>query len=107
MSRRRQDLLNIDTSVWPAVNINALQDAQKDAFKRNLTAVELFVSGMHVRKVEAETGLNRRQLYKLLERCMTQTDDGHILGFRGLLKHRRITEYVRAAKLSATCSSTG
>ena len=107
MNRRRLDLLNIDMSVWPAVDINALQGSQKDAFKRNLTAVELFVSGMHVRKVEDETGLNRRQLYRLLERCMTQADDGHLYGFRGLLKHSRVAEYVRTAKLSATCSSTG
>jgi hypothetical protein len=41
MNRRRDDLQNIDTSMWPCVDVNALASEQKAAFIKYKKAVEL------------------------------------------------------------------
>ncbi len=107
MNRRRDDLQNIDTSTWPCVDVNALTAEKKAAFTQYQKAVDLFASRTTVGEIEKLTCVNRRQLYRLLDRCLKQADDGQIFGYRGLLKHRRIVAYVRTAQLSADCSITG
>ena len=107
MNRRREDFKNIDASFWPEVDVNALTAVQKTAFLQSRKSVQLFLTGTAVREIEQQTGLDRRQLYRLLERCLTQADNGWIFGFRGLLKHLRIGSYTRTAKLSSGCSATG
>ena len=56
-----------------------------------------------MREIEEHTGVNRRQLYRLLQRCLKQADDGRILGFRNLLKHHRIGSLLPDA-LHSICS---
>lgn len=107
MNRRREDLKNIDLRTWPSVDINALTVTQKLAFMQSKESIELFASGTRVREIEEQTGVNRRQLYRLLERCLKQVDDGRIFDFRGILKHHRIWSYTRTAKLSPDCVRTG
>jgi putative transposase len=106
MNRRREDFQDIDTSAWPTVDFRALNGEQKSAFAQYKKSVELFVSGITVREIENLTRVNRRQLYRLLDRCMTQAPDGQVFGFRALLKHHRFVPYSRTAKLSAACSIT-
>lgn len=106
MNRRRQDLQHIDTSTWPTVDINALAASQKQAFMQSKKSIELFAAESTVHAIEEHTGINRRQLYRLLDRCMTPAPDGQLFGFRGLLKHRRIVPYVRTAQMAPDCSIT-
>ena len=98
MNRRREDFQNMDPSVWPEVDVNALTAVQKLAFLQSRKSVQLFVSGTTVREIEKQTGLDRRQLYRLLERCLKQADDGRLFGFRGLLKHHRVGSYTRTVQ---------
>jgi len=106
MNRRRQDLQNIDTSTWPTVDINALDASKRRAFMQSRKSIELFAAGTTVHVIEEQTGINRRQLYRLLDRCMTTAPDGQLFGFRGLLKHHRVVPYVRTAKLAPDSSIT-
>jgi len=107
MIHRRDDLQSIDTSAWPCVDVSALTVEQKASFTQYKNAVEQFASRTTIGEIEEMTGVNRRQIYRLLDRCLKQADDGQIFGFRGLVKHRRIVAYVRTAKLSPDCSATG
>lgn len=59
-------------------------------FDRRRRAVALYARGTAAREIEKETGINSRQIYHLLARCLKPSDDGTIQGFRGLLKHTRI-----------------
>lgn len=107
MNRRRDDLQNIDTSIWPIVDMNALPAATQQTFAARHRAIELYVGGETVRDIEKQTGINSSQLYGLLDRCLKQAEDGQIFGFRGLLKHHRTGTYSRTANLSPHCSVTG
>lgn len=40
MNRRRDDLQNIDTSIWPIVDVNALPAASQKAFAARHLAIE-------------------------------------------------------------------
>lgn len=104
MNRRRHDLQNLDTSTWPIVDPNALPPARQKAYAIRRQAIELYAAGKAVREIEKLTGINSRQLYWLLDRCLTPSQDGQIIGFRGLLKHTRISSYTRKAELHSTCS---
>ncbi|MBC7622572.1 MAG: hypothetical protein H7232_04210 [Aeromicrobium sp.] len=66
MNRRRQDFQEIDTSTWPTVDVGALPAAPKKAFIQHQESVDLFASGAAVRDIEEQTGIDRRQLYRLL-----------------------------------------
>ena len=99
MSRRRKDLQGIDISRWPTVDTNALAPEMRDAFCNRRRAIELYADSETVRKIEAQTGINSHQLYHLFDRCLKESEDGTICGFRGLLKRKRIGVYKRAATI--------
>lgn len=107
MNRRRDDLQNIDTSAWPTVDPNALPAVKRKTFEARHEAINLYTTGQTLREIEKRTGINSRQLYGLLDRCLTQADDGRLVGFRGLLKHDRFGSYVRTAKLPVEYSASG
>jgi len=107
MSRRRKELHGIDTSMWPRVDTNALPAAQKSVFEKRQKAIELYVGGEAVRLIEEQTGINRRQLYFLLDRCLMSDADGRIVGFPGLLKYKHFATYTRTATLKTTRDTSG
>src|SRR5471032_189226 len=107
MNRRRDDLQKIDTSAWAAVDPNALAAAKRKTFEARYEAINLYATGQTLREIEKQTSINSRQLYGLLDRCLTQADDGRLVGFRGLLKHDRFGSYARTAKLPAEYSASG
>ena len=58
-------------------------------------ALELFVQGEPVHAIEKATGVNRRQLYRWLERGLSLHSDGCVFGFRALQPHSRVAPYAR------------
>jgi putative transposase len=107
MLRRRTDLQEIAIDTWLMVDVNALEKDKRAAFEARERAIRLYASGEVLRQIEKKTGINSRQVYALLSRCLTQADDGRIYGFRGLLKHHRTGSYVRTAPLAPGCTVTG
>lgn len=107
MNRRRDDLQLVDTSTWPTVDVNALPVAMKKTFEARRQAIDWYIENKPLRDIERRTGINSRQLYRLIDRCMRLAEDGLVVGFRGLLQHRRVGAYTRTANLSAESSVTG
>lgn len=107
MNRRRHDLQNLDTSTWSTVDPHALSAAGQKTFTARRQAIELYAAGKTVRDIENQTGINSKQLYQLIDRCLTPSADGQLLGFRGLLKYRRIRAYTRVAKLAPRYPGAG
>ena len=101
MTRRRTDLQGIDISLWPTVDTNALSDEMRKSFDNRRRAVELYVAGESARAIKKQTGVDPHQLYHFLERCLRESDDGTVLGFRGLIKHRRVGNYKRTTRIRA------
>jgi putative transposase len=95
MSRRKPELQALDLTTWPTVAWTELDAPARKHFRARIQAIERYARGEPVKDIEDATGVNRRQLYRLLERALEPHRDGRIFGFRALIAHVRVTEYVR------------
>jgi hypothetical protein len=107
MNCQRRDLHGIDIGLWPDVDFNALSDAQRIIFSKRRRSIELYAEGETVRLIEERTGINRHQLYFLLDRCRKVDVDGRVVGFPALLKYQRIAPYTRTAPLGSAHGAAG
>ena len=95
MNRRKPDLQAIDVSAWPTVAYTGFDQATRNMFEKRQHAILRYVAGESIREIEKSAGINRRQLYRWLERAQEQHSDGRPFGFRGLIRYMRIAEYER------------
>jgi putative transposase len=95
MNRRKPELQAIDIASWPTVANTEFDSAQRKAFEARRDAIMRYVRGESLKAVEKATGVNRRQLYRSLEHALAPHPDGRPFGYRGLIKHVRITDYAR------------
>lgn len=85
-----------DLSNWCQVDVAALPEDRRTRFLSRKRAIELYLEGANDAVLQKETGLKRRNVYRIItERCLAQAEDGTIQGWRGALPHMRIKEYVR------------
>jgi hypothetical protein len=50
--------------------------------------------------IEQRTSVSRRQLYRLLQRCVSVHEHGTVFGWRALVPHPRVDRYQRTARLA-------
>ncbi|BCG01575.1 hypothetical protein PPGU19_095350 (plasmid) [Paraburkholderia sp. PGU19] len=100
MSRRKPELQALDLASWPAVAWTDFDAKARKVIKMRMQAIERFARGEPVKGIEQSTGVNRRQLYRLLERGLSLHPDGRIYGFRGLQSYVRVTEYARLGQIT-------
>jgi putative transposase len=99
MNRRKPDLQTIDVSAWPTVAYTEFDPALRARFEKRQQAILRYIDGESIRAIEKSIGINRRQLYRWLERAQAQHPDGRPFGFRGLLPFIRIAEYERLSAI--------
>ncbi|WP_232454629.1 hypothetical protein [Burkholderia ubonensis] len=80
---------------WPSVAYTELDGATRRTFEIRRPAVLRYTAGESIKAIEKSTGINRRQLYRWLERAQTPHPDGRPFGFRALIRYVRIAEYGR------------
>lgn len=95
MSRRKPDFQTVDLASWPTLTWTELDATARDRVRRHIDAIERYASGETVASIENATGVNRRQLYRLLDRALSLHADGRIYGFRALVVYARVTQYTR------------
>ena len=95
MNRRKPELQTIDLASWPGIAWTDLDNEARKVIKQRMHALELFVQGEPVHAIEKATGVNRRQLYRWLERGLSLHSDGCVFGFRALQPHSRVASYAR------------
>lgn len=95
MNRRRPDLQMIDASAWPTVAYTGFDQSTRNRFEMRQQAILRFIAGESIKEIEKSTGVNRRQLYRWLERAQAQHPDGRPFGFRAVVRYMRIAEYER------------
>ena len=99
MTRRRYQSQDIDTTLWPQVDIHALSTEQRAIFTKRQRAIQMYAEGQTIRAIEDQAGINRRQLYSLLHRCLMVGVDGTVIGFPALIKYKRLVAYERTADI--------
>lgn len=109
MARRKPEFQTLDLSTWPTVAWTVFDAAERESIRARTTAIEQYACGATIKEIEQSTGVNRRQLYRLLERALTAHPDGRLYGFRALILHARVGDYVRLSpvKLSGERGSRG
>ncbi|WNC95293.1 integrase (plasmid) [Paraburkholderia sp. FT54] len=95
MSRRRPEFQTLDLASWPTIAWTELDATAGSRVQRHIDAIERYAKNEPVGSIEAATGVNRRQLYRLLDRALSLHADGRLYGFRALVAHARVTEYTR------------
>ncbi|MEX4003582.1 integrase [Paraburkholderia sp. EG285A] len=95
MNRRKPELQAIDANAWPTVAHSELDEPARRAFETRRLAVLRYIAGESINAIEQSTGIDRRQLYRWLERAQAPHPDGRPFGFRALIRYARIEEYAR------------
>ena len=82
---------------WPGVDDGALTEQQREAYRKRTQAIELFVSELDVSlsQITQRTGIDRKSIVRLFQRCAQRHADGRIAGFRALVPFNRLKKYSR------------
>jgi putative transposase len=72
MNRRRTDFQALDVAAWPGIAYTEFGDEDRRAFQVRVNAVERYARGESIGDIELATGVNRRQLYRLLDRGVVE-----------------------------------
>ena len=104
---RRRVAPELDPASWPAFDTSALPKKQRSSFKARQRAVELYAANTAVAEIERCTGVDRRQLYRLLDHCVAPHDDGGAFGWRALVPYTRVADYQRVAKVELSRDGAG
>lgn len=89
----------MDLSTGPEFDANALSNAKRKAFLARRSAIEMYCQHVAIGDIEDQTGVDRSQLYRLLNRCTQTHEDGRIFGYRALVRYSRVAQYERVAQL--------
>ncbi|VWC19372.1 integrase catalytic region [Burkholderia lata] len=95
MTRRKSEFQALDPTMWPTLAWTEFDSAARKSVQARTKAIEQYACGATIKEIERTTGVDRRQLYRLLERALAAHPDGRIYGFRALLAHTRVADYVR------------
>ena len=86
----------LDTSLWPNVLLDQIEEESKPVFLKRKQAVELYMKNEKTLKEVSElTGIRRDYIYKFAKRCLTTDENGEIWGFRALIPYKRTKSYKR------------
>lgn len=88
----------VDFSTWPTYDPAALSSAERKIFTARKKAVELYCANFTIQEIENQTGVNRRQVYRLIAACTQVHSDGRVYGYRALKPYVRIALYQRQTK---------
>ncbi|MGU8077124.1 integrase [Burkholderia pyrrocinia] len=101
MSRWKPEFQSLDVTTWPTLAWTEFDASIGDHVKVRMQAIERYARGDAVKDIETATGVNRRQLYRLLERGLAPHPDGRIYGYRALIAHVRVADYVRVQPVAS------
>jgi hypothetical protein len=91
---------NSDISTWPSIDEGALTSDLAKSFMSRKRAVILYLEGATDKVIFENTGIGKKQTYRLIrERCIQPHPDGRVFGWRGLIKHYRINLPHRKKKI--------
>jgi transposase InsO family protein len=104
---RRERLRDLEPSTWPVFDTSALPETGRAVLVARRQAIELYAAGGSLKEIETRTGVDRRQLYRLLDHCMAPHPDGRPYGWRAAAKYARVNVYQRTARLTTSHDGIG
>lgn len=105
MKQHRHEITPVELATWSEFNPTVLKPSNRAIFNQRRTALELYAGGETIKQIEAQTNVNRRQLYRLIERCTNTHEDRRPFGFRALVRYARVAVYERVLPFKAVSAS--
>jgi len=96
-----------DLNKWPKIDISALSMVEQERFSRMQKGIEIYLSSGKLTLASTEAGCSGGELLRQLNRCISSTRDGGILGWAGLIKYLHIKSYERTAVFSSGLGING
>ena len=85
----------LDTTLWPSTDFSVLETRARQRYQDRAAAIEFYRRGLPIGEVEAKTRVDRRTLYRMIERALRRHPDGRPWGFRALIPSLRTVAYER------------
>jgi transposase InsO family protein len=89
-------------SIWAGVDVSALKPEARQRYRRRVAAIEHYGRGLSLDDIRAKTQIDRRVLYRMIERALRTHPDGRVWGFRALIPglHTKAYERRKPAKVT-------
>lgn len=91
-----------DTSTWPTVNINVIENHEhRENCRRRVRAVTAYIeTSRAASKIAAEAGFTVQELLRIVKRCLMleEGDAARVVGFVACLQHSHVRGYTRDAE---------
>ena len=98
---KRPDAEVLDVSRWAGIDIQALGEQARRRYHQRVAAIDHYVLGLPISEVESKTKLDRRTLYRTIERALLAHPDGRPWGFRALIPGAHTKPYQRRQQSAA------
>lgn len=89
---------DLDYTRWSVVHF----DNRNETFEKRKQAIELYIDNqISIADIKKITGIDRKELNKLLRKCLTNDKEGRQWGYRALIPYKRVGEkYLRIESTS-------
>lgn len=88
--------VDLDISTWSPVYTEEMSENEFQLFrKRKLAIDQFFNTEKSVTDIVKETGLNKSEFYRFVNRCITYDNTNKIMGYRGLIPNFNVGDYSR------------
>ncbi len=76
---------------WQRVSVDHMEDDERARFDRLAKAIRTYLSNGALRQAAKDGECSKQTVLEKLNRCLTLTEEGAIVGWRGLLSHVRLS----------------
>lgn len=106
-TRETAPAISLDLTLWPKVDLQSLDEAERKRAEALQVAVEAYVRGETMAPLLASVHLCHAQLLRAFNKCILPAPDGQLFGYRGLLLQvgRKPYERVKAATAKSTAGA--
>ena len=95
---KRPGAESLDTTLWPSTDFSALEKQARKRYQARAAAIEFYSGGLPIGEVEERTRVDRRTLYRMIERALRRHPDGRPWGFRALIPSLHTVGYERCKR---------
>jgi putative transposase len=92
----------LDLATWPGVDTSALDSKARQRYQQRAVAIEHYRRGSALAEIHEKTKIDRRVLYRMLDRALRTHPDGRVWGFRALIPGLHTKVYERRLPAKAT-----
>ncbi len=92
----------LDLATWPGVDVTALKAEVRQRYRQRAAAIEHYRRGLSLSDIREKTKVDRRVLYRMIDRALRTYPDGRVWGFRALIPGLHTKAYERRKPAKGT-----